>query len=399
MDVNLAAEGTGQLDLTSVVSLNRASLFADNGGQVSAPLVTDIMDQNLIRGEFRSQGANALIDLSNVTSFTGRLTGLRTFFSANIGGKIDLSKLTTIPGGAINFESRGADSVIDLSSLTSFTDTSTQDTSRIWAVQGGEILLNSGTVTLVDVDVFQTEGGSLVAGTLSLDQNSLLEFTDTLSASVTNAGIMRYGGPAPVGAATIDGDLTQADSSRTDFLFNSLAEYERFEVTGTAQLAGQVNFALAHGFVPALGDHMEIVSATTLVDGFDYGGLLINPQVFLAPVSAGNKAFALAALAGDSNLDGSTNLLDFDALKANFGGGARLAEGDFNGDRQVNLADFSLLKDNFGRADGPKQSDLVGLVAGVENVPEPATWLLALIAAGSVARFIRRPTNSNASRN
>jgi predicted outer membrane repeat protein len=55
-------------------------------------------------------------------------------------------------------------------------------------------------------------------------------------------------------------------------------------------------------------------------------------------------------LPGDANQDGSVDLLDFQALKANLGttSGATLADGDFDGDADVDLGDFNVLKSNFG---------------------------------------------------
>jgi predicted outer membrane repeat protein len=55
-------------------------------------------------------------------------------------------------------------------------------------------------------------------------------------------------------------------------------------------------------------------------------------------------------LPGDTNEDVVVDLLDFDALKTNFGmtADATLAYGDLDGDGDVDSADFNLLKSNFG---------------------------------------------------
>jgi beta-glucanase (GH16 family) len=76
-------------------------------------------------------------------------------------------------------------------------------------------------------------------------------------------------------------------------------------------------------------------------------------------------------LAGDTNLDGTVNLTDFNRLAANFGGAGRLwFQGDFNYDGTVNLTDFNLLAGNFGQTLAP---------VDWSNVPEPAAlgWIAA----------------------
>ncbi|MFO0897317.1 MAG: hypothetical protein U0836_07825 [Pirellulales bacterium] len=89
---------------------------------------------------------------------------------------------------------------------------------------------------------------------------------------------------------------------------------------------------------------------------------------------------------GDANFDGRVSLDDFGILKANFGlgigenGVAYRAQGNFDGDRDVDLSDFGLLKGWFGGG------------AGVLPVPEPASGLLAVLAAvGGAVLCWRRP--------
>ena len=75
---------------------------------------------------------------------------------------------------------------------------------------------------------------------------------------------------------------------------------------------------------------------------------------------------------GDSNLDGSVTLADFNALANNFGSqDADWVQGDFDYDSQVGLADFNRLAGNFGlsaSAGGPTPEDWSNLLSAV---PEP----------------------------
>ena len=93
-------------------------------------------------------------------------------------------------------------------------------------------------------------------------------------------------------------------------------------------------------------------------------------------------------LAGDANLDGKVNALDFNALATNFGTGSGKpwTNGDFNYDGQVTTADFTAMAQNFGAplADAPLAPVLGTLV------PEPASLGLLSLAALLVMRRRRR---------
>jgi len=89
---------------------------------------------------------------------------------------------------------------------------------------------------------------------------------------------------------------------------------------------------------------------------------------------------------GDANGDGAVDLGDFGLLKLAFGDAANKLPSDFDRDGQVGLSDFGILKANFGRTTGNSV-----------NVPEPATWLLAIVAlaalvlCGRTSRKATRP--------
>jgi autotransporter-associated beta strand protein len=74
-------------------------------------------------------------------------------------------------------------------------------------------------------------------------------------------------------------------------------------------------------------------------------------------------------LDGDTNHDSAVNLLDLTNVRNNFG--ETTSSGDANGDGQVDLADLIAVRNNFGlRREG-----------ATRVVPEPASWLLALLCA------------------
>lgn len=86
-------------------------------------------------------------------------------------------------------------------------------------------------------------------------------------------------------------------------------------------------------------------------------------------------------LPGDINTDGTVGLSDVGILKAHFGRAGARGDGDLTGDGRVDISDFAELKDNYGRT-GP------GPVIG-PTVPEPAEWVLAMVALAQLAYLTR----------
>jgi hypothetical protein len=84
--------------------------------------------------------------------------------------------------------------------------------------------------------------------------------------------------------------------------------------------------------------------------------------------------------AGDANLDGIVNALDFNAVATNFGisSSGLWSQGDFNYDGAVNTADFMAMAQNFG--------EVLASPAPGTVVPEPGMWACILGIAGLYRR-------------
>lgn len=96
----------------------------------------------------------------------------------------------------------------------------------------------------------------------------------------------------------------------------------------------------------------------------------------------------LASIAGDANLDGTVDFIDFSALEANFNAQHTMwGQGDFNLDGRVDYLDFLIFRDRFVPA-SPQEA--AAFSAFAMSVPEPASMgalvLGTLILAGGRRR-------------
>ena len=119
-----------------------------------------------------------------------------------------------------------------------------------------------------------------------------------------------------------------------------------------------------------LHDELLKTSLTTAGHALGYADNATLHRSTLGGQSVDTTSLLLAyTFAGDANLDGSVNALDFNALAAGFGGstGKVWTQGDFNYDGTVNSLDFGVMAANFGM-NMPSPSAALGAL-----VPEPAT--------------------------
>jgi hypothetical protein len=82
------------------------------------------------------------------------------------------------------------------------------------------------------------------------------------------------------------------------------------------------------------------------------------------------------AMAGDANVDGVVNALDFNVLATHFGQPAQDWSGaDFNADGTVSTIDFTALAQNFGNSYDPNPASALGTV-----IPEPGVFAVSCFA-------------------
>ena len=111
---------------------------------------------------------------------------------------------------------------------------------------------------------------------------------------------------------------------------------------------------------------------------FKMGAAVVTAKNAVVPGAlVENVSLGQGATAGDIDVDGQVDLIDFGVLKDNFGAAlADRAHGDLSGDGHVDLSDFGILKVNFSPA----------VLAQLDADPA---------ALSEIAAAIRRPLTSD----
>ncbi|HEX2473824.1 MAG TPA: hypothetical protein VHK01_03700, partial [Lacipirellulaceae bacterium] len=218
-----------------------------------------------------------------------------------------------------------------------------------------------------------------VAGTLHVDV-----FEDDLT--IPSGGTLAPGRSA--GSTTILGDYTQSAGATLEIEVGGTATATQFdfvEVTGTALLGGNLEVALVNGFEPDPDDEFIVFNADDLLSFFTnagngqridtvdgVGSFLVHygPTSPFDPDQIVLSEFVLARVPGDYNQNGVVDAADYVVW--------RKADGI--------QAGFDLWRANFGRTAGNGAGASTGTAT---TVPEPASILLACVAAISMCTFCR----------
>jgi len=276
----------GSINLDAASSINGASFFV-NAGALSLPSARNYAHTNGNNNNtatFRANGSTAELHLGNLETVTGGDTIDDQFvIEALSGGRINLGKVTDIldpttgdnRGRAIHVKAEGSTSRIDLSSLKTFIDRTSNDwnnegMSSLTVLSGGMISFSGAILSTTNADVRIDSASLLTGGTIDIGTGANLTGQGEIFGSVRNSGGTVSVGKAPTGL-TIHGEYTQTAGGRLVVAIDGAVEtnnYSQLIVDGKATLAGTLEITRAGGYSPDLFTDYAILQAETVAGTF-----------------------------------------------------------------------------------------------------------------------------------
>jgi hypothetical protein len=175
---------TGTLNILGTVNNDLSGLTASAGGKILfAPgVLTTINGRSDSRTSLVSDDTNSVLDLSNVTTFTGG-GFVNSLLSASNGGKIEMENVSAITSGSTFVEANGVNSVVDLTALSTFGRDITADVGVLRATSGG-VLVTPNLTTI------SNRVGVLIEGATSSIGLGSVTSADTVSFRALNGGVI-----------------------------------------------------------------------------------------------------------------------------------------------------------------------------------------------------------------
>lgn len=137
----------------------------------------------------------------------------------------------------------------------------------------GSVKVASASTLAVNGAFSETAGTIAVDGTLTTNsgltiQGGALSGRGSMSGNVTSSGVLRPGDSTQQPAIfSMAGNYAQSASGEFDATIGGLTagtQYNRLAITGPAALAGTFRITRINGFMPAIGDTFEILTATSV---------------------------------------------------------------------------------------------------------------------------------------
>ncbi|MCE5302308.1 MAG: autotransporter-associated beta strand repeat-containing protein [Planctomycetaceae bacterium] len=386
---NATATATRTASSTMLASTRGVTLEAGGG-----TIETDSGYRATIAGVISGSGS-----LTKTGAGTLTLTATNTYEGA-----------TTVSAGTLQIGSGGATGSIGSGNILNngmlvFNRSNADTMDNVISGSGSLMKLGGGTLTLTGANAYSGtttvsagtlqignggENGTLGSGrvvnngTLKFDRSNAYGFSNIISGSgaliKTGAGKLTLTGANTYSGNTIvqDGTL-QMNSSSYATVLSSLKSTGLdlqsglvvFDYTGDTTLVNNVKSLLATGYAAdwATGQIRNTTSSTT--------GLTLG----YADDTANSTLTVMATYAGDFNLDGAVNTLDYDIWYANAGASTVSYElGDANYDGAVNSLDYDLWYANAGLS--------LPTSVSATPAPEPGTVALLLSLVASLGGYV-----------
>ena len=322
-------------------------------------------------------------ELANVAS-TGNIIARNATLRFNDGltnqGAVGVSSGTSDIHGDINNQAGATISIQGNSVVTFWDDLTNNGTVNVTA---GSMAVYFGTVT--GVASFTGDGTTVVEGSLSPGNSpGAMHFAGDVVLGSASTTLMELGGVSS-GAEHDQLDIAGAANLAGTLDLVHLAPYTDPAVRGTSDDFVLINAGARSGNFNTVQYDGSALTADFTTDGNGSfrnhagGGLFRSVTYTATTVQLQN----LLALKGDTDGDADVDLSDYNRLATNFDPVGSLgphgwSDGNTDGDGDIDLADYNALAGNFSPAG-----------YGAAAVPEPATTLLALLAALLVLARVR----------
>jgi T5SS/PEP-CTERM-associated repeat protein len=246
-------------------------------------------------------------------------------------------------------------------------------------VQDGGLVRSTNRLKVWTTGTVNLDGGTIQAGTLDATPNTFTWTAGRLSVDyhfgnlVQNAGNLVVGNTS--GRTVISGDYTLSNHGALEIELASAGgvagmDFDRLDITGAANLGGDLIVSLSGGFAPAWGTEFMIVSAPSV------GGQFATEDFSAAPLASGLQWDVLynangvtlkvvsAGLAGDFNADGFVDAADYAVWRKGMG-------------TIYTPEDFNVWRAHFGQTSGGPGAG----GSGAPTVPEPTTALILIFGS------------------
>ncbi|HKI21695.1 MAG TPA: putative Ig domain-containing protein, partial [Isosphaeraceae bacterium] len=302
-DVSVNQDGTltlsgGSLTLSGLTNVDNATVVASGGATLNLPSGTTYTGTTTLE----ATGAGSTLTLAGTTLAESTNGGSVLLIETLAGGSVTMPSLTSISGGPVVLESDGANSLINLSALQTFTSSG-----GATAINGGSIECGITLPAAPDVWINPGSGywdtdsnwilgiapgadmpviiSTAAAATITLDYygdisvNSVtLGNSDTLSindgATLNTTGNFTNSGSLTLdagGQLSVGGNETETSSATiNDQIGDTPAsgDFSVLAVTDTVTLAGTFSLALLDGFTPSIGQDFPVITFASASGAF-----------------------------------------------------------------------------------------------------------------------------------
>ena len=346
---------------------NHTAIFPDDANITGTTNVSTNDDVTVNRIEFNNSTNNYLVSGGGSVNLGATTAGAPVNPSVHASGSHEFKTIVNLQ----------ADTNVNVASSSTLTFDGALNL-------GNSTLTKTGSGTMVISNDLATVGGvlSVVEGRVSGN--------GTVTGDVDNSSGIVAPGNSP-GILSMSGNYTQGAAATLEIEVDGDAGpgedgHDQLAVGGTASLDGTLDIQTDSSFMPAvgampgmIGDTFVILTAASRSGEFSTvnGRHVGAGKFYLVQYSPTNVTLgAFQALEGDADGDKDVDITDFNTLSQNFAPsgapGADWTTGDFDLDGDIDITDFNSLSSNFSPGgyggDGPSQ------------VPEPASWCLALLA-------------------